>query len=478
LGKESNMSSRIAMRSFNNTLFKQIPVFKTCSEKTFSWIEKNIKSHINPSILYTVDKIIDLIDLLIPKLIMIGIPVMAGLGVQLTLLSMVNGIIPIVAYCLHEVSSRNLYPYDYLTNLTDIAQKNRVPQSLSNDAMLDLCQKTLLESRSLVVMGRAGVGKTSLINSLACHLLTKEEFKGRKIYQLNINDLRNDPRHSAERMKRIVAEIRSTNAILFIDEFHRLKEDIAGSNLSEFFKPLLEDKTIQIIGTTTCDEGTKLFEDIALRRRVEILALEEETDVVKQIEMINHHFSLPQNLLKFDHETAQEAITLAKIAFKDISMPASAIKILNMTKNSKIHQYNQSQQDPIIPIEVTKADLEEAAKEIWKMEPKPPEDAIYFLKKIYEEVKSLNKSFNDKNAHTGLEAISPLHLSPSYSSTSVSPTPDNRLQNLPGIKSSQPVVRQSSQTDNQGLGFGCLSLTETASNIEEHKEGKPLIRTP
>ena len=92
-----------------------------------------------------------------------------------------------------------------------------------------------------------------------------------------------------ERLKRVIDELKSTGAILFIDEFHMLVgAGAAGSavDAANILKPALSRGELQCIGATTLDEYRKHIEsDAALERRFQPIVVDEPT-VEETIEIL------------------------------------------------------------------------------------------------------------------------------------------------------------------------------------------------
>src|SRR5947208_13165623 len=84
-----------------------------------------------------------------------------------------------------------------------------------------------------------------------------------------------------ERLKRVIDELKSSDAILFIDEVHMLVgAGSAGSSVdaANILKPALARGELQCIGATTLDEYRRHIEsDAALERRFQPITVDEPT---------------------------------------------------------------------------------------------------------------------------------------------------------------------------------------------------------
>src|SRR5574342_88103 len=85
-----------------------------------------------------------------------------------------------------------------------------------------------------------------------------------------------------ERLKRVIDELKSSGAILFIDEVHMLVgAGSAGSSVdaANILKPALSRGELQVIGATTMDEYRKYIEsDAALERRFQPIQVDEPSE--------------------------------------------------------------------------------------------------------------------------------------------------------------------------------------------------------
>ncbi|MFN8516916.1 MAG: AAA family ATPase, partial [Chloroflexia bacterium] len=135
-----------------------------------------------------------------------------------------------------------------------------------------------------LILGEAGVGKTSLVEGLALYLTGPDappSLAKCRVIELAANTLMADTKYRGEleeRIKQVLTEAATPNIILFIDEIHTLvqRTHSDGQMLTEAFKPGLNDGRLRIIGATTNDEFTRYIQpDPALERRFQVVRVEE-----------------------------------------------------------------------------------------------------------------------------------------------------------------------------------------------------------
>ncbi|HJO90975.1 MAG TPA: ATP-dependent Clp protease ATP-binding subunit, partial [Anaerolineales bacterium] len=146
------------------------------------------------------------------------------------------------------------------------------------------------------LIGEPGVGKTAIVEGLAQRIISGEVPEllfSKRVLQLDVGSIVAGTMYRGqfeERMKRIIAEIKQSGAILFIDEAHMLVgAGSAGSSVdaANLLKPALSRGELQVIGATTLDEYRKHIEgDAALERRFQPVHVDEPT-VYETIEILH-----------------------------------------------------------------------------------------------------------------------------------------------------------------------------------------------
>lgn len=205
-----------------------------------------------------------------------------------------------------------------LTNFNELVKKqDRVFIGRDKELeqlFLTLCKK---EKNNVLLIGKAGVGKTAIVEKLAVQINQKKVPKvlqNKVIYELNLSSIVAGTKYRGEfeeKFKRIIDKvIQAKEAILFIDEIHNLigaggaEGAIDASNI---LKPYLARRDLTIIGATTIEEYYKYFEkDQAMNRRFTVIKLnantKEETYSIlaglKQQYEDYHHIKVSKNNIK------------------------------------------------------------------------------------------------------------------------------------------------------------------------------------
>ncbi len=139
-----------------------------------------------------------------------------------------------------------------------------------------------------VLIGEAGVGKSSIVEGLAQKIVADEvpeTLSGKRLVSLDLAALLAGAKYRGEfeeRLKKVMEEVhKAGNILLFIDELHT----ICGAGASEgaldaanILKPMLARGEVQVIGATTLSEYHKSIEkDAALARRFQPIQVNEPT---------------------------------------------------------------------------------------------------------------------------------------------------------------------------------------------------------
>ena len=141
--------------------------------------------------------------------------------------------------------------------------------------------------KSPLLIGEAGVGKTSVVEGLSYRLQrgnVPELLKNKKIFKLTTTSLLSGTKYVGEmedRIKKLASELEAhPDVILFIDEIHTIvgagSTESSNNDISNMLKPYIDRGDIKIIGATTKEEYRQfLLPDKALARRFYPIAIEE-----------------------------------------------------------------------------------------------------------------------------------------------------------------------------------------------------------
>lgn len=143
----------------------------------------------------------------------------------------------------------------------------------------------LSPEKSVVLTGKAGIGKTSIVEGLSYRIQRKEvpnALLNSKIYKINTSSLLgsyNDEGDEVSKLQLLINEIMGKkDIILFIDEIHTLVTASRNGDVDflNMLKPGLDRGDIKVIGATTTAEFEQyLLKDKAFLRRFEKIEVEE-----------------------------------------------------------------------------------------------------------------------------------------------------------------------------------------------------------
>ena len=143
----------------------------------------------------------------------------------------------------------------------------------------------LSPEKSVVLTGKAGIGKTSIVEGLSYRIQRKEvpnALLNSKIYKINTSSLLgnyNDDGNEVSKLQLLINEIMvKKDIILFIDEIHTLVTASRNGEVDflNMLKPGLDRGDIKVIGATTTAEFEQfLLKDKAFLRRFEKIEVEE-----------------------------------------------------------------------------------------------------------------------------------------------------------------------------------------------------------
>ena len=179
-----------------------------------------------------------------------------------------------------DVYGDNLTSKEYITD-----------PAIARDDEIKQCVLTLLTpEKSALLVGKAGIGKTAIVEGLAYRIqkeMVPDALKGWTVIKINVASLigtatnENDTQSKLDVIIREIANREKT--ILFIDETHLLVNRSGGVDFANLLKPSLDRGQIKMIGATTNEEyETYILRDRAFLRRfqkIEVLESDKPTTV-------------------------------------------------------------------------------------------------------------------------------------------------------------------------------------------------------
>jgi ATP-dependent Clp protease ATP-binding subunit ClpB len=226
---------------------------------------------------------------------------------------------------------------------TSEAQQGKLDPVTGRDREIRMIAEVLgrRSKPNVLLIGDPGVGKTSVVNGFAQHIIAQkvpQNLLGAKIFELDFGALIAGASYKGEvedRLKSIIKEIELfERAILFIDEIHMLLDKQGGAaGAANLLKPELSRGVLTIIGITSVDNYTKFIEsDEAFNRQFEIVKVEEPTEeiAVRMMEIIAPVYEKHHDI-KMEEGVLAEAVRLARRYLRERSLPDSAIDLMDRT---------------------------------------------------------------------------------------------------------------------------------------------------
>lgn len=233
---------------------------------------------------------------------------------------------------------------NFTTNLNQLARVGGIDPLIGRDKELERAIQVLCRRRknNPLLVGESGVGKTAIAEGLAWRIVqgdVPEVIKDCTIYSLDIGSLLAGTKYRGDFEKRFKALLKQleqdTNSILFIDEIHTIIGAGAASggqvDAANLIKPLLSSGKIRVMGSTTYQEFSNIFEkDRALARRFQKIDITEPS-VEETIQILNglkpkyeaHHD------VRYTAKAVRAAVELAVKYINDRHLPDKAIDVID-----------------------------------------------------------------------------------------------------------------------------------------------------
>jgi ATP-dependent Clp protease ATP-binding subunit ClpC len=199
------------------------------------------------------------------------------------------------------------------------------------------------------LIGEPGVGKTAIVEGLAQRIVEGDvptPLLNKRLLQLDVGSLVAGTMYRGqfeERLKRVIEELKSSGAILFIDEVHMLVgAGAAGSSVdaANILKPALSRGELQVIGATTMDEYRKHIEsDAALERRFQPIMVEEPTpdETIEILRGVRSAYE-EHHRLTISDEALEAAVQLSSRYVTERFLPDKAIDLIDES-SSRVRMY-------------------------------------------------------------------------------------------------------------------------------------------
>ena len=233
---------------------------------------------------------------------------------------------------------------NFTTNLNQLARVGGIDPLIGRDKELERAIQVLCRRRknNPLLVGESGVGKTAIAEGLAWRIEqgdVPEVMAECTLYSLDIGSLLAGTKYRGDFEKRFKSLLKQLeqdkNSILFIDEIHTIIGAGAASggqvDAANLIKPLLSSGKIRVIGSTTYQEFSNIFEkDRALARRFQKIDIVEPT-VEETVQIINglktkyeaHHD------VRYTAKAVRAAVELSVKYINDRHLPDKAIDVID-----------------------------------------------------------------------------------------------------------------------------------------------------
>ncbi|NBM67088.1 ATP-dependent Clp protease ATP-binding subunit ClpA [Proteus sp. G2663] len=233
---------------------------------------------------------------------------------------------------------------NFTTNLNQLARQGKIDPLIGRQAELERTIQVLCRRRknNPLLVGESGVGKTAIAEGLAWRIEqddVPDVMKGYTIYSLDIGSLLAGTKYRGDFEKRFKALLKTLEkdekSILFIDEIHTIIGAGAASggqvDAANLIKPLLSGGRIRVIGSTTYQEFSNIFEkDRALARRFQKIDVTEPSpdETVLIIKGLRQKYEAHHEV-RYTNKAIQAAVDLSVKYITDRHLPDKAIDVID-----------------------------------------------------------------------------------------------------------------------------------------------------
>ncbi len=209
-------------------------------------------------------------------------------------------------------SVNNTFDYTNLSVIKMYGEDLTAKEYITNPAIErdDEIQKMtiilLTPEKSALLVGKPGIGKTSIVEGLAYRIVNNtvpDRLKGYRVIKINSSSLLGKVQYNGREemiITLLVEELKNMDkTILFIDEIHTLigSKDGGPMDLANILKPAIDRGLVKLIGATTDIEyNTYVVRDRAFLRRFDRVDVAEQ-DIPTTVQV------LMKTLPKIEHQT-------------------------------------------------------------------------------------------------------------------------------------------------------------------------------
>lgn len=233
------------------------------------------------------------------------------------------------------------------TNFNELAAQGKIDPVIGReDEILRtieiLCKR---KKNNVVLLGKAGVGKTAIAEGIALAIVNKqvpEQLKNAVIFNLEVANMVAGTQYRGqfeEKMMAMLKEFKEMEEsgmmpILFIDEIHSImgSGNSNGLDFANIIKPALSRGQLRCIGTTTTQEFQKFITaDKALKRRFAQVMVEEPTRL-QTIEILKGamKYYAEKHDVTYTEQAIVRTVDLSMEFITDSALPDKALDLFDL----------------------------------------------------------------------------------------------------------------------------------------------------
>jgi len=311
----------------------------------------------------------------------------------------------------NESHISTIQKYCKILNSPDFLDKKCYHRSSDIDNIFKILGQK--ENSNVLVLGKAGIGKTNLVEGFVKEILDKRYciFNESSVIQIDPPSLISGASLRGEFEKRLISVLEAIksigNCIVFIDEIHTIFNMGTGGesslNFQNILKPYISNGSIKIIGTTTDKEYfSSIRRDAAFSNRFSLIDLEEPSkklckDIISKCSQEYNSF----HGIKISKNNIDLLVDLCdKFLVKD-NFPRKAFKFLDFISSSKkISIFNLPSKDKDEYKKVTEkiiseinidSDFVEIQKNLSDSQKKYNTDFLSYVKNISDRKRTITK---------------------------------------------------------------------------------------